>query len=222
MEAVFSVYSRVIRSTPRQLLLLPICSPTHRAGTTRCHTSTTMAGRKTRAAAKAQEESTSPSTNTEDNPLDLEEDQTLEQERDDETLEEDMSRPKSRKGGKNGAKKKAAKKAKVTLTPETTPEAETVEQTAASVVQDEEFNAAAMPILRSPKKNVEVESIGKCIASSHLNCIPNCQEFVDTSNDTDDRCRRRRHHCPRANHRSATSNSRGKADPDDETTIGIG
>lgn len=125
-----------------------------------------MAGRKTRAAAKAQEESTSPSTDIQDNlPLDLE-DQILEEKRDDDQeqlidepiQEEDMARPKSRKGGKNGAKKKAGKKAKVTLTPECTPEAETVEETPAPAVQgEEEFNPAAMPTLRTSKKDA-----GKC------------------------------------------------------------
>lgn len=123
-----------------------------------------MASRKTRAAAKA-EEDTSPSTDTQHNPLDPE-DQALEQERDDDSEQanessEDMARPKSRKGGKNGAKKKASKKAKTTLTPEATPEAETVEETPALVAEEVEFNPAAMPILRSPKKDAEAESSGK-------------------------------------------------------------
>ncbi|TID13696.1 hypothetical protein E2P81_ATG01633 [Venturia nashicola] len=121
-----------------------------------------MAARKTRAAAKADEESTSPSTGFQDNPLNPK-DKVLNQESDDdqEQVEEspdDMARPKSRKGGKNGAKRKATKKAKVTLTPETTPEVETVEPTPALIVEEDGFNPAAMPMLRSPKKDVEAES----------------------------------------------------------------
>lgn len=116
-----------------------------------------MAGRKTRAAAKAQEESTNP-LESEDQILEQERDDDQEQLIDDPIQEEDMARPKSRKGGKNGAKKKAGKKAKVTLTPECTPEAETIEETPAPAVQGEkEFNPAAMPVLRSPKKDA-----GKC------------------------------------------------------------
>lgn len=130
-----------------------------------------MAPRKTRAAAKA-EDSTSPDTD-----ILHPEDQVLEQERDDDTEQvddqsEDMARPKSRKGGKNGAKKKAGKKPKVILTPQATTEAEAVKDTPAPVVEVEEFNPAAMPILRSPRKDVEAEPIGKCTAAMHSQPSP--------------------------------------------------
>jgi hypothetical protein len=123
-----------------------------------------MAPRKTRAAAKAQTE-TSPSTDIVENPFDAE-DQTPELEHDsepEEVDEEDMSKAKGTKSKKGGKKK--GKKAKTDA-----PEAalaqvvpEIVEETvaAATAMEDGEFNAAAMPVLRSPKKELEPEAIGK-------------------------------------------------------------
>jgi hypothetical protein len=129
-----------------------------------------MAPRTTRAAAKAQTETT-PSTDAVENPFDAE-DQTPEPERDSEpeeldeegkSMEEDMSKAKGKKSKKGGKKK--GKKAK-TDAPEVTPAQvipEIVEEavTAPAAIEDGEFNAAAMPVLRSPKKEVEPEAIGE-------------------------------------------------------------
>ncbi|QDS76293.1 hypothetical protein FKW77_002026 [Venturia effusa] len=121
------------------------------------------ATRKTRAAAKPQDEF--PSTDLLHNPLHPEHHAT-QHESDDQDHQvdepvEDMSRPKSRKGRKNGAKKKAAKKQKTT--PETTsdtvhePEVEASKDT--PLLQDEHFNPAAMPVLKSQKEEVTAEAV---------------------------------------------------------------
>jgi hypothetical protein len=141
-----------------------------------------MAPRKTRAAAKAQTGTSHPDEPGE-NSMDAE-DQTPEPERDleaadeeeeeeeeEKATEEDMPKAKGKKNKKGGKKK--GKKAK-TDTPEVAPEqdvsSETVEEAVAEppAVADDEFNPAAMPVLRSPKKELEQEPISECrqIASS--------------------------------------------------------
>jgi hypothetical protein len=117
-----------------------------------------MAPRKTRAAAKAQTETTPVDT-----PID-QEDQTPEPEHDldpeevdeeeeEEPIEEDMSKAKGKKS-KKGGKKKAGMKPTKTDSPEVAPTEIISEDVAApAAMEDGEFNAAAMPVLRSPKKD---------------------------------------------------------------------
>lgn len=150
-----------------------------------------MAGRKTRAAAaKAHTSDTpTPSLHTVDNPLDAE-NQTPDLEREEEPeeinedegelSEEDMTKPKAKKG-KKGGKKKAGKKTRPA------PSAlgitsEAVEKTTA--VPDEEFNPAAMPVLRSPKKDVEADTEGEYLAVLHNGMPPSnnaAAKLVETS-----------------------------------------
>jgi hypothetical protein len=118
-----------------------------------------MAPRKTRAAAKAQTETTPVDT-----PID-QEDQTPEPEQDldpeevdeeeEKLIEGDMSKTKGKKS-KKGGKKKAGMKPTKTDSPEVAPTEIISEDIAAgAAMEDGEFNAAAMPVLRSPKKDAE-------------------------------------------------------------------
>jgi hypothetical protein len=172
-----------------------------------------MAPRKTRAAAKAQTEpqhSDEPHDNEIDSEdqapeRDLELDPADDEDEEEEKLvEEDMSKPKGKKSKKGGKKK--GKKTKTAATEVTSELAgpTTVKEAIAqpAVAEDEEFNAAAMPVLRSPKRDVEQEPVGECrqIASSFH---PN--EMYRG-----------------ANYRSPTNISRDEASPNDKTSVGNG